>query len=122
VAEVIGSHEHDAGKESSGSPFQKGFSRRRFIAGAATAGTVTAVGAMLPAAGLGRNAGPAAGSAQSTVASAEAGMGGDAPNTSGEIVAHVRDARTGQIDLYVGTRQISYTDRELAARLARAAS
>jgi hypothetical protein len=38
-----------------------------------------------------------------------------------EVVAHVRDIRTGEIDIYSGTRQVSVRDRQLAARLARAA-
>jgi hypothetical protein len=37
------------------------------------------------------------------------------------IVAHVHDARTGVVDLFIGTRQVRFTDRQLAARLARAA-
>ena len=36
------------------------------------------------------------------------------------IVAHVRDARSGVIDLYVGTRRVTITDRRIAAELARA--
>ena len=39
----------------------------------------------------------------------------------GDLVAHVRDARSGRIDVYVGTRQVSVRDRALAAHLARAA-
>jgi hypothetical protein len=39
----------------------------------------------------------------------------------GDLVAHVRDARSGAIDLYVGTRHISVRDRALATHLARAA-
>ena len=37
------------------------------------------------------------------------------------IVAHVHDARNGTVDLFVGTRHVRVSDRELAARLARAA-
>jgi hypothetical protein len=39
----------------------------------------------------------------------------------GDLVAHVRDARQGDIDLYVGTRHVSVRDRSLASHLARAA-
>jgi hypothetical protein len=39
----------------------------------------------------------------------------------GDLVAHVRDARRGDIDLYVGTRHVTVRDRALAAHLARAA-
>lgn len=38
------------------------------------------------------------------------------------VVVHVRDARTGQVDLFVGTRHIQVRDHELAARIARAAA
>ena len=38
------------------------------------------------------------------------------------LVVHVHDARTGVVDLYTGTRHVRFTDRQLAARLARAAS
>jgi hypothetical protein len=37
------------------------------------------------------------------------------------LVAHVHDARTGVVDLYTGTRHVRFTDRQLAARLVRAA-
>jgi hypothetical protein len=36
------------------------------------------------------------------------------------IVVHLRDARTGEIDLFHGTRQVRLHDREMAARLIRA--
>jgi len=50
-----------------------------------------------------------------------------APTTEGAaahtepVVAHVRDARTGDIDLFVGTRHVQVRDHDLAARLANAA-
>jgi len=37
------------------------------------------------------------------------------------VVAHVHDARNGTVDLFAGTRHVRVSDRELAARLARAA-
>lgn len=46
---------------------------------------------------------------------------GSAATAEGDLVAHVRDARSGDIDLYVGTRHVSVRDRSLAAHLARAA-
>jgi hypothetical protein len=39
----------------------------------------------------------------------------------GPMVAHVHDAPTGVVDLFIGTRHVRFTDRQLAARLARAA-
>ena len=38
------------------------------------------------------------------------------------LVAEVQDARTGVVDLYTGTQHVRFTDHQLAARLARAAS
>jgi hypothetical protein len=37
------------------------------------------------------------------------------------LIVHVHDARTGVFDLYTGERHVRFTDRQLAARLARAA-
>lgn len=36
------------------------------------------------------------------------------------LIVHVNDARTGVIDIYTGTQHVRVTDRQLAARLARA--
>jgi hypothetical protein len=47
---------------------------------------------------------------------------GDAPDLGGPVIARIRDVRTGELTLYVGTDEISYTDRSLARRLARAAA
>jgi hypothetical protein len=37
------------------------------------------------------------------------------------IVVHLRDARTGRLDLYVGDRHVEVNDRDLASRLVKAA-
>jgi anaerobic selenocysteine-containing dehydrogenase len=83
-----------------------GLSRRRFIGGAA-AGAVAVTAA----------------AAVSGVAAATP----DPPDDTGHdlsepVVARVRDLRTGEIALYVGTEEITHTDRTLARRLARAAA
>lgn len=39
------------------------------------------------------------------------------PATAGDLLVHVRDARTGDLDVYVGDRQLTVRDRALAARL-----
>jgi len=39
---------------------------------------------------------------------------------SEQIVVHVRDAASGEIDVFRGTSQVRLRDRELAARLVRA--
>ena len=38
----------------------------------------------------------------------------------GPIVVHVRDARTGDIEVFAGTSQTRLRDKDLAARIARA--
>jgi hypothetical protein len=58
-------------------------------------------------------------SALSEPASAATVPTDDVP-TDEPVVAHVSDARTGQIDLFVGTRHVRVRDHELAARLTRA--
>lgn len=40
---------------------------------------------------------------------------------SGPVVAYVRDARTGEISVMAGEREVKVQDQNLAARIARAA-
>jgi len=54
-------------------------------------------------------------------APAGAATTGSSASGDGDLVAHVRNARSGDIDLYVGTRHVSVRDRALVAHLARAA-
>jgi hypothetical protein len=84
-----------------------GLSRRRFIGGAA--------------------AGAVAVTAAAAVPGVAAAAPDDPPDDMGHelsepVVARVRDLRTGEIALYVGTEEITHTDRTLARRLARAAA
>lgn len=80
--------------------------RRQVIAGAAVTGVAVAAGGALAAPAM-----------------AAAPTDGAAPDNASEepLVAHVRDPRTGEIDLYVGERHVSLRDRDLAARLVAAA-
>ena len=90
-----------------------GVSRRGLLRGAA------GLGAAGLAAGLMVNsvATPAAAATSPTADEEPA-----APVAGGEpMVAHVRDARTGEVDLFIGTRHVRFTDPQLAARLAKAA-
>ena len=91
-------------------------SRRSLLQGAATAGVaglaVTAMGAAAPAlaataTATGTGAAPAADQAHDTAA--------------GPIVVHVRDARSGDIEVFAGTSQTRLRDKDLATRIARAA-
>ena len=90
----------------------------RGAAGAAGAGVagiaVTALGTAGPAlAATARAAKPAARDAADAAAD-------DATDTDEQVMVHVRDARTGEIDLFSGTSHTRVQDRELAARLIRA--
>jgi hypothetical protein len=99
----------------------EGVSRRSVIRGAATAGAaglaVTALGgALSPASASTRT--PANARAAEAPAAAQAS---GAEHVTGEaIVVHVRDARTGDIEVFSGTSQTRMRDKDLAARIARA--
>jgi hypothetical protein len=62
------------------------------------------------------------GGAEAAAPEAEDAGAGVADLANGEqVIAHVRDAATGEMDLYVGTRQIAYQDPQLVRTLLRAA-
>ncbi|HEV7207430.1 MAG TPA: twin-arginine translocation signal domain-containing protein [Mycobacteriales bacterium] len=46
----------------------------------------------------------------------------DLSGISGPVVAHVRDLGKGLVDVFVGTRLVTVTDRELAKSLTRIAA
>jgi hypothetical protein len=88
-------------------------SRRSVLRGAAGAGAagiaaVTLVGGALPAAASAKAAGPARGAGTAAAVAAE------------PVVVHVRDAASGEMDVFRGTTHTRVHDRELAARLVRA--
>ncbi len=92
-------------------------SRRSVLRGAAGAGVAgiaaTALaGAAVPA--FAATARPPAGAARG----AESGTTHE--DTAEQVVVHVRDARSGEIDVFRGTSQTRVRDPELAARLLRA--
>jgi nitrous oxide reductase len=92
-------------------------SRRSLLRTAAGAG----------AAGLAAAAGLASWPARARPAATGAGAGqagepGAATATAAQpVVVHVRDVRTGEMDIFAGTSQTRVHDHALAARLARAA-
>jgi hypothetical protein len=91
-----------------------GVSRRSVIRGAATAGAaglaVTAFGgALSPAAAASTRA------SGSTAAPAD-----EVKAPAGPIVVHVRNAKSGDIEVFSGTSQTRLRDTDLAARIARA--
>jgi hypothetical protein len=92
-------------------------SRRSLLQGAATAGA-----AGLAAAALGGTLSPAAAAATRPAVSPRptAPGDGDLQAPAGPLVVHVRDAKSGDIELFSGTSQTRLRDRDLAARIVRA--
>ena len=97
---------------------ERRLSRRSLLQGAATAGAAgiaaTAIGAAGPA--LAATSGPPAPSRLSGRSSGRSSGRGPA----GPIMVHVRDARSGDIEVFAGTSQARLRDQDLAARIARA--
>jgi hypothetical protein len=95
----------------------EGVSRRSVIRGAATAGAaglaVTALGGALSPAASAATRSPAAATRAQAPAQAE-------DETAGHIVVHVRNASSGDIEVFSGTSQTRLRDKDLAARIARA--
>jgi hypothetical protein len=89
-------------------------SRRSLLKGAATVGAAGIAATVLAGGAL-----PAAASSRSAVPARTAGT---APAEGSEqVVVHVRDAATGEMDVFRGTNCTRVRDAELAARLCRAA-
>ena len=87
-------------------------SRRHFLRNASIGAAATGVAA---AGGLNFLAGVSAADSPPKTTPA------DAPVEDGSgVVAHVLDARTGKISLYVGTKHVSYTNQALAQELLKA--
>lgn len=84
-----------------------GMSRRNILKGAGIAAAGAVVGAAVPL----------------TVASfGDASADGAAAAPDLPVVVHLRDAKAGSFDVFVGTRRVEMTDRAFAARLADAAA
>jgi hypothetical protein len=115
-------HSHDAKHapaEGEGAPAAPGsseppkrLSRRSVLQGAATAGA-----AGLAVTAMGAAAGPALAATRPSTPRSNS----DVKMPSGPIVVHVRNARSGEIDVFSGTSQTRLRDKDLAARIARAA-
>ena len=90
-------------------------SRRTLLQGAATAGAaglaVTALGGALS---------PAAGARTRPARSPGGPSGGDVKEAAGPIVVHVRNAKSGDIEVFSGISQTRLRDKDLAARIVRA--
>ena len=95
-------------------------SRRSLLQGAAAAGA-----AGLAVTALGAAVNPAAAAASTTSSApahgaAKAPASGDVKAPAGPVVVHVRNATSGDIEVFSGTSQTSLRDKDLAARIARA--
>ena len=95
---------------------QPGVSRRSVLRGAAGAGA-----AGLAAAAVAGTAGPALAAATSASSRRQAPRTTNEAAVAGPVVVHLRDARSGDMDVFAGTSHTRLRDPELAARLARAA-
>lgn len=89
----------------------------RSAAGAAVLGTAAVVSARTPAQADASPATRRSGRTSPAVPPAR----GSRPAAGETIVVHVRDARTGDLDIYVGDRHVRVRDRDLASRLTAAA-
>jgi len=90
-------------------PERAGLNRRKVIltgAGIAAAGVVVGAGVPL---------------VSSQLASGEAESGEPVAAPSKPVMVHLRDASSGQFDVFVGTERVQVTDRAFAARLSSAA-
>jgi hypothetical protein len=102
----------------------KSLSRRSFLRKSTLAVGAVGAAATVPTLGRLRSTHEAAAAGRLPVAGASqpaAAAGADVP-TGGPIVAHVRDVRRGEIDVFVGTRKVTLHDPATAARLYRATS
>ena len=124
---MAGDHRADTPDPGGRPPGQHAPMSRRAVlrgaAGASAAGLVagsalTAVPAMASARPA-RPGQPAERPGQSAPAPAPAAAAGPG-SAEGPLVIHVRDARTGEMDIFAGTTRTRLVDPALAARLARA--
>ncbi|HLI40952.1 MAG TPA: hypothetical protein VKV35_04845 [Streptosporangiaceae bacterium] len=91
-------------------------SRRVVLRGAATAGAAGLAATAMAAAGS-----PAMAGTSQPQPGRQPHRDGGAGTSAGPIVVHVRNARSGDIELFSGTSQTRLRDKDLAARIARAA-
>ena len=95
---------------------QQPLSRRSVLRGAAGVGV-----AGIAATALAGTAAPAfAAAARAAAPARRTNAEADGADSAEQIVVHVRDAASGEIDVFRGTSEVRLRDRELAARLVRA--
>lgn len=92
-----------------------GPSRRSVLYGAAGL-----AGAGLAATAIGTLAAPAAAASASAAERAHAGRAAGVPGPAEPVIVHVRDLRSGEMDVFTGESRTRLRDPGLAARLAHA--
>jgi hypothetical protein len=91
----------------------EGPSRRSVLYGAAGL-----AGAGLAATAIGTLAGPAAAASAAAAPRAHAGQETGVPSSAEPVIVHVRDLRSGEMDVFAGESKTRLCDPDLAARLA----
>lgn len=114
---VMADFDDNAALPSGAEPQPRSLSRRRVLRDGAGAGAVGIAAAALIGGAL-----PAAQRRSSTDSGQANGPEAGRPGSSEPVVVHVRDAVTGEMDVFRGTTQNRMHDRELAARLLRASA
>ena len=92
-----------------------GPSRRSVLYGAAGL-----AGAGLAATAIGTLAAPAAAASASAAERAHTGRAAGAPSPAGPVIVHVRDLRSGEMEVFAGESRTRLRDPGLAAKLAHA--
>ncbi len=97
----------------------EGFDRRKFLKGSSVAvgmaGAMTVLPGAIPA--LAKSSRGAASGSASGSAPNHQEDDGQSFDTDEAVVVHVRDAKEGQIDLFIGTRHLAVQDRALTNRI-----
>ena len=110
--------EHQSKWSSTGPSLSRRALLRTGTLGAAAAGAASAFPGLIG--GL-VTAGPEASGVASDLSAETPELDGMAAESATPLVAHITNASTGEMSIFVGERQISFTDAQLAQRLLRAA-
>jgi hypothetical protein len=94
--------------------------RRLVLRSAAGAGLAAGAAATVAAGGPAAQAAARPQDDAAQAGGAQAGAEAEDAGEAGPVIAHVRNARTGEIDLFRGTSQVRVHDTALAAHLIRA--
>jgi len=106
------SHPDQSADGPAGDAKHPGPSRRSVLYGAAGL-----AGAGLAATAIGTLAAPAAAASASAAARAHTGRSAGMPGPAEPVIVHVRDLRSGEMDVFAGESKTRLRDPDLAARL-----